>query len=69
MDIDNANMKKGVLVCERSIHGAKLCLQPAKDYHRRQSEARGWPDKNMPIALCDKHARQRQPLQQPYKFK
>lgn len=62
-------MEKGVLVCEKSARGSKLCLQPAKDYKRRYGEAKGWPDPKMPIALCDKHARNRIPLDQPYKFK
>lgn len=62
-------MEKGVLVCEKSSCGSRLCLMPAKDYKRRPGESRGWPDPNMPIALCDKHARKRVPLDQPYKFK
>lgn len=62
-------MKKGNLVCEKMAAGITMCLMPAKDYRRMPIESKGWPDPNMPIALCDQHAGKRIPLDQPYRFK
>lgn len=33
-----------------------------EDYVRTKKEARGWPNKRMPITLCKKHAEERLPL-------
>lgn len=55
------HMTKGELVCERSLAGG-LCLKPAQDYIRNSREKKGWPNPNMPIALCPEHSHRRKPF-------
>lgn len=62
-------MKPGELVCEKNLIGYGMCRKPAKDYKRTPCEAKGWPDPDMPIALCDECAGKRTPIEKPYIFK
>jgi len=39
------------------------CAKPTvNNYQRTEKEVKDWPDKRMPIALCEKHAKKRIPL-------
>ena len=51
-----------MLVCE-AWHKGRTCAKPAQDYKRRKGEAKGWPNPNTPIALCNEHAGNRKPIQ------
>ena len=48
-------------VCERCLIYDDV-IEVDKEYWRNKFEAKDWPDKRMPIALCEKHADGRKPL-------
>lgn len=45
--------KSGGLVCEYVATG--YCCKMAKAYIRTAKDAKDWPNKKVPIALCEKH--------------
>jgi hypothetical protein len=58
-------MTQGVAVCERLSRKGICLIETCKYYTRREKEKGAgelrWPE-NVPIALCDEHAKERKPV-------